>query len=518
VKSPTALLLLLFCFSKSFANPSTPTESNPCHIEAFVAQVPTGDCQLETYTVVLKPSQPHEQFVQDLQIRIISLKTTFNVQRGMTEFRFELGAGHYQFEISDPAVDACRTIQQLTIKGGRVKVPPVAICKDISIQLGKGATFISGEALAGESYAACGPVSYQLSQSHFSSADVGTKEVEVRVKDARKKVASCKSQVTILPAAATIATYPDTNGSIPHFEYCGTRTPHSKAFFKLEDQTLQVKAGGKGVKDNTTIISQDRWGDGEIKVRLNSLKSLDKPVGQAGLIIGQNCDPQAAYCTILLEEKTGNIYKEFRLSKGGKVVREWEHRLHAPSWLKLKRKGQQFKAYTSHNGQHWQLAFSISMPVEQSLSWGMIVKNIAPAPRTLGVFEQLSIQTEHNSPYPRSEKKKSKSAQLDPFPASKLPDTYSSPSPKPAVEQEQWAVFPNPAQDYLEVTLPIWKDDHATLLLLNSIGKSVLEEKLEMLNGQSHWLNLAAIGSGIYYLKLQTIEGQHLTKKVVIDK
>ena len=56
------------------------------------------------------------------------------------------------------------------------------------------------------------------------------------------------------------------------------------------------------------------------------------------------------------------------------------------------------------------------------------------------------------------------------------------------------------------------------LLLLNSIGKSVLEEKLEMLNGQSHWLNLAAISSGIYYLKLQTIEGQHLTKKVVIDK
>lgn len=148
----------------------------------------------------------------------------------------------------------------------------------------------------------------------------------------------------------------------------------------------------------------------------------------------------------------------------------------------------------------------------------MVVKNIAPAPRTVGIFEQLSIRTEHNSPYPSRQLPANPPSKLAPFAGSKVPDTYSAPPPTLTVEQEQWAVFPNPAQDYLEVTLPIWKDDHATLLLLNSIGKSVLEEKLEALNGQSHWLNLAAINSGIYYLKLQTIEGQHLTKKVVIDK
>lgn len=518
MKSPTALLFLLFVFSNSLAAPSKQPTSKPCHIEAFVAQVPTGACQLDAYTVVLKPSQPHEQFVQDLQLRILSLNTAFTVKKGMTEFRFELGAGHYQFEISDPAVDDCRTIQQLTVKGGRVKVPPVAICKDISIQLQKGASVINGEDLAGESYSSCGSVSYQLSQSHFSSADVGTKEVEVTVKDVRRKSASCKSRVKVLPALGTIPTYIEKGERGPYFEYHDTKAVKSKAFFKQEDHTFQVMAGGQGEKDNTTIISQTRLGDGEIKVRLSSLKSLDKPHGQAGLIIGQGSDPQAAFCSIMLEEITGNLYKEFRLSKGGKMVREWEHRLHTPSWLKLKRKGHQFKAYTSHNGQHWQLAFSISMPVGENLYWGMVVKNIAPAPRTVGIFEQLSIRTEHNSPYPSHQLPANPPSKLDPFAGSKVPDTYGAPPPTLTVEQEQWAVFPNPAQDYLEVTLPIWKDDHATLLLLNSIGKSVLEEKLEALNGQSHWLNLAAINSGIYYLKLQTIEGQHLTKKVVIDK
>ncbi|MBX2875395.1 MAG: T9SS type A sorting domain-containing protein, partial [Saprospiraceae bacterium] len=99
-----------------------------------------------------------------------------------------------------------------------------------------------------------------------------------------------------------------------------------------------------------------------------------------------------------------------------------------------------------------------------------------------------------------------------------LPDTYNKSKPKTIMEQEQWSIFPNPAQDYLEVTLPIWKDDRATLHLLNSAGKAVLEEQLDVLNGQSHWMNLAKVARGVYYLKLQTIEGQHLTKKVIVDK
>lgn len=86
------------------------------------------------------------------------------------------------------------------------------------------------------------------------------------------------------------------------------------------------------------------------------------------------------------------------------------------------------------------------------------------------------------------------------------------------MKQEQWSIFPNPAQDYLEVTLPIWKDDRATLHLFNSAGTAVLEEHLDVLNGQLHWMNLARVARGVYYLKLQTIEGQHLTKKVIVDK
>ena len=86
------------------------------------------------------------------------------------------------------------------------------------------------------------------------------------------------------------------------------------------------------------------------------------------------------------------------------------------------------------------------------------------------------------------------------------------------MKQEQWSIFPNPAQDYLEVTLPTWEDSRATLHLFNSTGKTVLEEQLDGLNGQAHWMNLAKVSRGIYYLRLQTVAGQHLTKKVIVDK
>ena len=49
-------------------------------------------------------------------------------------------------------------------------------------------------------------------------------------------------------------------------------------------------------------------------------------------------------------------------------------------------------------------------------------------------------------------------------------------------------------------------------VVINSEGKTVLEEQLDILNGQAHWLNLATIAGGTYYLKLHPIEGQHLTK------
>jgi len=483
-----------------------------CHIEAFIAQVPVNDCELNKYPIVFKPSQPHSAFVQDLNVRSRSTKIAFSVKAGDREYRLELKPGVYQFEITDPTSAYCSTIQQLVVKGSQITNPPVAICTDLTIQVDSGGKWVSPIQLAAQSHSPCGSLRFESAQSFFSLADVGKKSVKVTIIDSHNRRQRCYSKVTI-------KAYETEQSKPALFDVCHNSSTDNRISIQ-KDEYFQMGTDSQWLFPYPKIISQARLGDGEIKVNLSQWENAGQQGSRAGIIIKESCTPLAPYIALLLESGTGNIYKDFRLIENGKVVKEWEHRVHSPTWLKLIRKGGQFKAYVSHNGLHWQLAYSTSMQVGAVMQWGMILESVGPTDQSVAIFENLSIQTEANSPYPPVPHTAPFSPKPKPFAGEKndLPDTYHKPKTTTIMEQEQWSIFPNPAQDYLEVTLPIWKDDHATLHLLNSAGKTILKEKLDVLNGQSHWMNLATVARGIYYLKLQTVEGQHLTKKVIIDK
>lgn len=477
------------------------------------------DCELDAYPVVFKPAQPHTAFPQHLKVRSLSAKLSFEVKQGEGVHTFNLKPGTYQFEITDPSTSYCSTIQQLTVRGSSLDPTPKAICNNLSVHLPAGGRFITPKELAGRSHSPCGPLEMSLSQDFFSSADVGTKRIKVTVEDAQHRRRHCYSTVKVLPSPKQLQTYREAGKLGPSFEICGA-SPNLFKAYQQEDGSFRMLAGGGHAKAEPTMLSQARLGDGDMVVELGTIEGTAEQKGSAGLMIRAGCQANAPYVAILMEASTRTLYKEFRLVAGGEIFREWEYRLHAPSWLKIKRKGRQFKAFTSHNGQHWQMAYSISLQLEAVLYWGMTVVHPFSSGRTAATFKGLTIQTDVNEDYPPLPP-----IALDPFASTPpagakttKPDTYHKSKSTTIMEQEQWSIFPNPAQDYLEVTLPIWKDDHATLHLLNSAGKTILEEKLDVLNGQSHWMNLATVAGGIYYLKLQTVEGQHLTQKVIIDK
>lgn len=513
MKSPTTFpLLCLFLVALFFYPELVKARSTICHIEAFIAQVPVNDCELNNYPVVFKPSQPHSTFVQNLNVRSRSGKIAFSVEAGDKEYRLDLKPGVYQFEITDPTSAYCSTIQQLVVKGSQTTTSPVVTCRDLTIQLGSGGKWVSPIEFAAQSQSPCGSFRFESSQSFFSLADVGKKRVKVTIIDSHNRKQSCYSEVTI-------KTHEKEQFKSGIFDVCHSSSPDNPISLQ-NDGYFRMAADSQPSVLGPKIVSQARWGDGEIKVHLSRWENVHQQGARAGIIIKESCTPSAPYIAILLESGTGNLYKDFRLMGNGEVVKEWEHRVHSPTWLKLTRKEGQFKAYVSHNGLHWQLAYSTSMQVGAIMQWGMIMESGSPTDPSIAVFEKLSIQTEANSPYPpvpraRPSLPKSKHIARE---KNDLPDTYQKPKKTTIMDQEQWSIFPNPAQDYLEVTLPIWKDDHATLHLLNSAGKTILKEQLDVLNGQSHWMNLATVARGIYYLKLQTVEGQHLTKKVIVDK
>lgn len=463
---------------------------------------------MERYPVVFKPAQPHLTFAQSLRVELLSSRFSFEVKQGSAPHRFDLKPGTYRFKITNTSSPYCSTIQDLTVQRSTDHRSLIAVCKDISIQLQAGGVYLSPKDLAADSHSPCNPIKFELDKYFFSTADIGVNKVKVSLVDAQNRKQGCYSTVNVLPLPSSPSQSP-----LARFEQ-GAASPSEIDNEILESGNITMTSKGFPSSKRPNILSQARYGDGEIKVKLSSLKGKDQANGKAGLIITEKGDYASPFLSLLLEANTGTLHKEFRLTAGGEVVKEWEHRLHPPKWLKLKRKGSHFKAFASHNGLHWQLVYSTSMQTGAVLHWGLILENGGSSSSTIATFNHLHISSEANLPYPLSDQQSKTTIEHKTV----LPDAYSSSKSKTIMEQEQWSIFPNPAQDYLEVTLPIWKDDRATLHLLNSAGKAVLEEHLDVLNGQSHWMNLARVARGVYYLKLQTIEGQHLTKKVIVDK
>ena len=80
-------------------------------------------------------------------------------------------------------------------------------------------------------------------------------------------------------------------------------------------------------------------------------------------------------------------------------------------------------------------------------------------------------------------------------------------------EVNEVKVYPNPASDVLNISLPSDSENGATVKLIDAVGKAVLETGF---TGTSHVLNIESLSAGIYVLIIQ--DGTSVVKqKVVID-
>ncbi len=85
-------------------------------------------------------------------------------------------------------------------------VPPIAICKPITVYLDANGTFnINASALNNGSTDACGIASFSASQNAFTCANIGTNSVTLTVTDNFGNTASCSSVVTVVDNIPPIA-------------------------------------------------------------------------------------------------------------------------------------------------------------------------------------------------------------------------------------------------------------------------------------------------------------------------
>lgn len=78
----------------------------------------------------------------------------------------------------------------------------------------------------------------------------------------------------------------------------------------------------------------------------------------------------------------------------------------------------------------------------------------------------------------------------------------------------QFQVSPNPAHDYVQVTLPEQFTEKTTLRLINTLGQTVREETFAA-NEKQHALQLEGLNKGIYNLLIQAASRQEVVRVVV---
>ncbi|MBK9013247.1 MAG: T9SS type A sorting domain-containing protein [Saprospiraceae bacterium] len=83
------------------------------------------------------------------------------------------------------------------------------------------------------------------------------------------------------------------------------------------------------------------------------------------------------------------------------------------------------------------------------------------------------------------------------------------------MEDMTMTVFPNPAQDMLNIALTAERQQDVSLSLLTIDGKVMMDKKVNVFGNGHFQVNVSQLPAGFYLVKVATKEGVMVTKVVV---
>ena len=212
-------------------------------------------------------------------------------------------------------------------------IPPIAICKDVTIQLSaSGFAYIAVEDVNGGSYDECGEISFDLSRVEFTCQDLGDNEVILYVVDQLGNMDTCLAIVTVIDVDAPFVDCHDITVSLPNneitdinedmilaqsFDNCESVT------FTLDQYTFDCTQTGINV---VTLTAIDQSGNiGTCSATVEVIGETDEPTivetttcdsTQVGtntvtLINQFGCDSLVTYQTYFTNEVDSLYFEEF---------------------------------------------------------------------------------------------------------------------------------------------------------------------------------------------------------------
>lgn len=78
--------------------------------------------------------------------------------------------------------------------------------------------------------------------------------------------------------------------------------------------------------------------------------------------------------------------------------------------------------------------------------------------------------------------------------------------------------FPNPAQQYTDITITSKDDANARISLMNMVGANVVTDKIHLFPGENNYrLNTSNLSNGVYFYTIDN-GAQKITKKIIVSR
>jgi regulation of enolase protein 1 (concanavalin A-like superfamily) len=153
-----------------------------------------------------------------------------------------------------------------------------------------------------------------------------------------------------------------------------------------------IGGGGKnigGASDQFQFAWQAVSGNFDIAIRLKSLGQTD-PLAQAGLMARDDLSAGARFASVLATPSMNGAYFESRATAGAAAATSGNLRVNYPyMWLRLQRLADQFTGFGSYDGLTWQQLGTASLPLTNTVYFGMAVCSHTTTQNALVQFRDI---------------------------------------------------------------------------------------------------------------------------------
>ena len=144
-------------------------------------------------------------------------------------------------------------------------------------------------------------------------------------------------------------------------------TRHERGAFTVRGAGLNID----GEADSFHYVFKPVRGDSEIVAEVASIQ-YTHPNAKAGLMMRENLTEYSRHVMVALTAERGGTLQARGRERAG-VESSPARPLFAPQWLKLRRRGNEFTAYSSPNGRVWWFMEKISLPLNENIYVGLAV-------------------------------------------------------------------------------------------------------------------------------------------------